>query len=44
MFSDHRRFFPVSGSGARKNVVFVKNTPLEIGCSEPHQKAAEKKT
>jgi len=26
-----------------KDVVFVKNTPLEIGFSEPHQKAAEKK-
>jgi hypothetical protein len=25
-----------------KDVVFVKNTPLEIGFSEPHQKAAEK--
>lgn len=26
-----------------KDVVFVKNTPLEIGFSEPHQKPAEKK-
>jgi len=26
-----------------KDVVFIKNTPLEIGFSEPHQKAAEKK-
>jgi hypothetical protein len=25
-----------------KDVVFVKNTPLEIGFSEPHAKAATK--